>query len=419
MRIWLVTVGEPLPTDPGAPRLLRTGMLAERLVARGHTVDWWSSTFDHVAKRHRYAAETVLDVGQRFRLLLLHGPAYRRNVSVRRWANHRTIAAHFARWIPREVPPDLILCSLPNLELAREAVRYAGSRGIPVVLDLRDMWPDIFVDVLPPGLRWTARALTAGLRHDLVFACSRATALTGITPEFVEWGIAAAGRPRAARDRHFWLASSATAPSAVALETAHARWRELAVGNPSAGPVACFFGTMSGKLEMDTVIAAAAELAHEPLPWRFVLCGAGDTLARYRGRARDLPNVMFPGWVNAAEIWSLMTVSSVGLAPYRSRSDFVASIPTKAIEYLSAGLPVVSSLRGSLEGLLARTGAGVTYPNGDGAALADALRSLADGRRDRAAMARSAKETFQREFVAERVYDEMAAYLEELGPQPR
>jgi hypothetical protein len=34
-------------------------------------------------------------------------------------------------------------------------------------------------------------------------------------------------------------------------------------------------------------------------------------------------------------------------------------------------------------------------------------------------MARSAKETFQREFVAERVYDEMAAYLEELGPQPR
>ena len=139
MRIWLVTVGEPLPTDAGTPRLLRTGMLAERLLARGHTVDWWNSTFDHVAKRHRARQDTALQVRERYRLLLLHGPAYRRNVSIRRWANHRVIAAHFARWMPKEPPPDLILCSLPNLELAREAILYAQPRSIPVVLDLRVM----------------------------------------------------------------------------------------------------------------------------------------------------------------------------------------------------------------------------------------------------------------------------------------
>jgi glycosyltransferase involved in cell wall biosynthesis len=284
------------------------------------------------------------------------------------------------------------------------------------VLDLRDMWPDIFPDALPRGIRWAARVVTAGLRRDLMYACRRATALTGITPEFIAWGLRAAGRPATARDRHFWLASSAAPPAAPLVAEAAAGWTAAGITAAGGGPIACFFGTMSRKLELDTVLAAAAELSRDPVPWRFVLCGAGDELTRYKGVARELPNVSFPGWVNAAQIWALMSLASVGLAPYRSRADFVASVPTKAIEYLSAGLPVVSSLRGSLEALLARTEAGVTYPNGDSGALADVLRSLADGRRDRATLARRAREAFEREFVAERVYEEMAAYLETFGP---
>jgi hypothetical protein len=39
-----------------------------------------------------------------------------------------------------------------------------------------------------------------------------------------------------------------------------------------------------------------------------------------------------------------------------------------------------------------------------------------DGRRDRAAMAGSARDAFNREFVAEQVYEAMAAYLETFGP---
>ena len=43
MIVWLVTVGEPLPTDPGSPRLLRAGILAGLLAEKGHVVHWWSS----------------------------------------------------------------------------------------------------------------------------------------------------------------------------------------------------------------------------------------------------------------------------------------------------------------------------------------------------------------------------------------
>ena len=55
--------------------------------------------------------------------------------------------------------------------------------------------------------------------------------------------------------------------------------------------------------------------------------------------------MLFPGWVNKPEIWILMRIAQVGLAPYRSTEDFIISIPNKAIEYMSAGLPVISSLK--------------------------------------------------------------------------
>lgn len=390
-------------------------MLAEILVQRGHTVVWWNSTFDHVRKVQRFEESTSHELGPRLSLRLLHGRSYRRNVSLQRFGNHREIARQFESWITREPSPDLILCSVPNLELAVHSTAFGKARGIPVVLDLRDMWPDIFEDLLPRGTRWLAGPLFARMHRELETACRDATALTGITPEFVDWGLKAARRSRKPEDRSFWLGYSATAPAEQALSKAAERWRSMGIIPGQTSPVACYLGVMSGKLEMEVVIDAARHLSAEGDPLRFFICGTGDLLERYRKRARGLSNVVFPGWVNAAEAWILLRSSMVGLAPYRSRADFMASIPTKAVEYLSAGLPIVSSLQGSLKDLLATSGAGVTYPNGDLAGLVNLLREFSSGRIDRGEMAAKALTAFQTDFVAERVYLEMARYLEQFA----
>jgi hypothetical protein len=53
MRLWLVTVGEPLPSDGPNERLLRTGIFSRFLAEQGHQVVWWTAEFDHVRKCHR------------------------------------------------------------------------------------------------------------------------------------------------------------------------------------------------------------------------------------------------------------------------------------------------------------------------------------------------------------------------------
>jgi glycosyltransferase involved in cell wall biosynthesis len=82
------------------------------------------------------------------------------------------------------------------------------------------------------------------------------------------------------------------------------------------------------------------------------------------------------------------------------------------MEYLCAGLPIVSGPAGALSRLLAEWRCGVTYPEGDHVALAGAIRSLAEdrGRLDR--MRAQAALLYQAEFDAARVYDSMVRHLE-------
>ncbi len=150
MKVWLVTVGEPLPVDGDNPRLMRTGILSGLLAAGGHEVLWWTSAFDHVRKRHRCAgdAETA---AFGYRIRMLHGGGYRKNVSVARFLDHRDVARKFRGFAGSEPRPDVILCSLPTVELCVEAVRYGGRERVPVVLDVRDLWPDLIAELAPDG----------------------------------------------------------------------------------------------------------------------------------------------------------------------------------------------------------------------------------------------------------------------------
>ncbi len=129
--------------------------------------------------------------------------------------------------------------------------------------------------------------------------------------------------------------------------------------------------------------------------------------------------MVFPGWVGAAEIWTLMRMARAGLAPYHNSKDFRSSLPNKSIEYLSAGLPLVSSLTGELERLLSEHGCGVTYVEGDAGSLAASLSSLYDDGARLEAMAANAAALFAEKFTAEKVYGAMCRYLEDLAATGR
>jgi glycosyltransferase involved in cell wall biosynthesis len=413
MKVWITAIGEPIPIDK-APRnrLFRAGYLAKILAEQGHHVVWWTSTFDHFQKAHVFRDDTTVQNEPYLEIRLLHGHGYGSNLSVWRILDHRKLAKKFYRAARRQEPPDIILCSFPTIELSRVAVRFGQERGIPVVLDMRDMWPDIFLEVVPKWARGLAGLLARPMFRDARVACAGATAITGITDAFVDWGLRRGGRSRTVMDRAFPMGYIARAPERERVTEAGNYWDGLGIKDGRANFVVCFFGTFGRQLDLETVISAARSLANKEKKVLFVMCGKGDRTAQYRELASGNPGMIFPGWVDAAQTYVLMRRSRVGLDPLPDRYDFLATINNKAIEYLSAGLPVISSPdRGVLSDLLREHECGMSYPYEDANALTSVLSGLYEDRTRLLRMSENGVRVFNEMFTAEKVYGEMMEYL--------
>jgi glycosyltransferase involved in cell wall biosynthesis len=175
-------------------------------------------------------------------------------------------------------------------------------------------------------------------------------------------------------------------------------------------------GTFGRTYDLDTVVEAARKLGRELRgPAQIVLSGAGDSLDRLRVQARDLPGVVFTGWLDATEVACMAQMADVGLMAYAAGAP--QGLPNKLFEYLSAGIPILSSLRGETAELLAVHGCGHTYPASDADGLADALRAMLGSRRQREDMGRCGARLFDQRYSADAVYRDMAAFLERFAPK--
>jgi len=232
-----------------------------------------------------------------------------------------------------EEKPDILVSALPTVEMCLAAEEYGRRNSVPTVLDLRDMWPDILADVAPSLLRPVARLALAPLFYQARRACGQATALTGITEAFVDWGLARVRRKRGELDRAFPFTynrrsrqtRSCARRTRSGISTEFARVvlvKTNLVGSQTSWFI-CYFGNIGLQLDLTHVIESARLLETRNTPVRFVLCGEGERLDEYRSAARELKSVVLPGWVNRAAIYSLMRRASVGLDPLPERMDFL------------------------------------------------------------------------------------------------
>ena len=415
LKIWIIKVAEPTPLDGSDVRLFRCGILAQYLVDAGHEVTWWHSTVHHQRRIQRYPATTVVNVCAHYRIVFLYAPLYTRTVGLRRVINQALTAHTFRRYAATADPPDVIVCCLPPLELCREAVRYGTRLEIPVIVDVQDLWPDAFLAFAPvwAGPLW--KRMLVPWFNAVREACRKATAITGTTDSFVDWGIGYAGRARSDLDRAFPLAYQAKPLPQNAISAAEQRWHERGLLGGTDAFIACFFGLFGRHYEIELLIEAARRLRTGGRKISLVLCGTGEKLVQYKKLATGCDFILLPGWVGEADIRTLLHRSSVGLCPYRPSLTLSKNIPNKPIEYFSAGLPVVSSLRGELERLLEQEECGLTYAPGDIDALIRILEELYDNPDRRKHLGTNAHRLFNERFTAEKVYSAMARHIENIG----
>ncbi len=339
--------------------------------------------------------------------MLPHGCGYDKNLSPRRFLDHEIVARKFTRMARKLAKPDVIFCSFPTIELGRECVRYGERHGVPVILDVRDLWPDIFLDAVPAPARPLGRLALAKPFRDTRRQFERCTAITGVSDAYVAWGLKQSGRPRGPLDRTVPLAYQKwdVPPDPEADDALLAE-----LGVPEGATICTFVGTFGSTYDLNTPIAAARSLVDQAV--HFVFCGDGDRGEEWRSKAAGLPNVHFPGWLNRERMSRVLSRSHVGLAAYKQSAP--QGIPNKPIEYMSFGLPMLSSLEGETAALIQEQGLGEHYRADDLPGFLSGLDRLRDPEHHAAASQRAAL-WFDQHYDSDAVYGAFADYLEEVA----
>ena len=411
MRVWIVTVGEPLPIDAEVNRLHRGGMIAQELIRRGHQVLWWTSTMDHLRKEHRYKAATTVKMPGGLVLRLLHGVKYSRNISLRRIWNHYQIGRQFYREAARLPSPDVIMSSFPTIDLCVRSTDIGKVFGVPVVLDVRDLWPDIFVNYLPPAVQPIARLATQPLVWSTRKAFRDCTGIIGISERYLQFGLSYAGRERRPQDAVFPLGYMRPETPPGDLEGAASRLKEMGIDPRKT--ICWFVGNFGATYDLAPVIESARRIERTHPHVQFVFSGDGDRFTEWSSSTAGLRNTVFTGWLNASGLAYLSGVAKIGLAAYGVGAP--QSLPNKIFEYMAAGLPIVTSLGGECQALLEAHGCGSIYTPGDSASFLAVLTPYLEDESLRARRGANALQLFEDRFRADGIYSAVAGFLEEVA----
>lgn len=304
---------------------------------------------------------------------------------------------------------DVMYAYHPPLTVGVAASLIRWVRGIPLVYDIQDMWPDT---LRATGMLNNPRALALVARLcDWVY--KRVDQLVVLSPGFKRL-LLQRGVPEQKIDMIYnWADESALM---------------LPVGAvPAAFPTAdrfrvVFAGNMGKAQALDSVLDAAAILQARGSRASFVMLGGGVEVSRLKSRTLEmkLGNVVFLPPVPMSEVGTVLSAADVLLVHLRKDPLFEITIPSKTQAYMAVGKPLLMAVNGDAADLVRQAKCGLTAESGNPQALADAVDALAAMPADELKMMGENASRFYREALGLQVgAAKFAAVFESLSQKVR
>lgn len=403
-RLWLINQFANTPDLPGHTRQYE---VAAGLVRLGWRVGVFASDFNLTQRCYRRLRFLSLYASERpagIRWTWLWVSPYRQN-NWKRQLNMLSFCLHLLlRLLPGSLlgrlsgrAPDLILASSPQLPAAFTCLTIARLSGIPFVLEVRDLWPQVLIDQggktpnspMVRLLTWMERQLYSNAHTVVVLA----------------QGAERYVRERGAR-RTAWL------PNGPDLELFAPQ--PLPLDQPTF--TVLYAGAHGDANALENVIEAARLLERRNSPVRFQFIGDGPEKHALIQLAAGLKTVEFNDPVPKAEIPARMAEADAILLSLRDVPLFRYGVsPNKLYDAYAIGRPVITTVAGSINAEVETHRLGFTAEPGDHQALADAILRLAQTpRAEREAMAARATELAHSTYSRQRINADYNRLLREV-----
>ncbi len=262
---------------------------------------------------------------------------------------------------------DVMLATSPPLFVGGAALALGFVRRIPLVFEVRDLWPESAV-VLGELTNPRAVRLASHLEEMCYNRARSVVAVTrGIRDRLLERGLPS--------DKVVLIPNGANTALFCPDPAGGAAIRaELGLQDAFIVLYAGIHGLAQG---LETVLEAAFLLRNER-GLRIVFVGEGPRKAVLIERQRELglTNVTFLPEQPREHMPAYLTAADVALVPLRRLELFEGAVPSKLFDAWACACPVILSIEGEAHNVLEEAGGGLFVPPEDAEALAQAIRRL-------------------------------------------
>ncbi len=299
---------------------------------------------------------------------------------------------------------DVIYATSPPLFTGMAALALRRAKRLPLVFEVRDLWPDAAIEL---GEVRSDRAIrmSRALEHRCYSDASRIVAVSrGIRDRIVELG----------GDE----AKLAVVPNGVNVDRYRKRPRDPAIrrgwGVPDDAFVVGYTGLLGLAHGLEVALETAERFRDDPTI-RFVFLGDGPRKEALQEDAarRALPNVTFADAVPDEELARHIAAIDLGLDTRRRIGISRGTLPVKMFSYLACEVPAVLAVEGEAADLLRDSGGGRAVPPEDPEALARAISELRSDSSVREEMGRRGRRFVEERFSRAELARRLGEVLEE------
>jgi glycosyltransferase involved in cell wall biosynthesis len=390
--------------DPPDGHWTGTYDLYKFLVAKGHSVTVFSSSFSHYTRREERlnpAEKSKVQFFNGMRFVFVRTAPYTGN-DRRRFYNMLSYAVgSLVEAIKIKEKPDVVIGSTPHPFCLMTAIVVSKIKRCRFVMELHDLWMEFMID--------TRMISPAGIPSRIVAAFDRYTYKTA-DRIFTLWPrmnvyLEGLGVPAG---KISWIP--------LGLDFATTRLpesRRRKTGESFNVVCTARFGPASN---IDEILEAAKIIKAENLgDIRFTLYGDGPEKEKLLAFASDnrLDNVVFGGMIPKSHVKDRLKLADVCISglPDMPNYNKYGTIPTKLIDYMSANRAVIF-ISNVTDNLVARSGSGICVLPGRPDMLAEAIKKLYGmSVEDLAAMAKKGVEYLKKYHDLRALADKVELYL--------
>jgi len=361
MKILILSNQVPLPNEQ---RVMRINTLNEMLSEKGHEVTILTSIFNHYDKQKRNPSVTFPD----FHVVLLKECGYKKNISVKRIISQIEFSRNVEKWFREHCSEfDCVFAVVPTYEAVYRVGCICKSKGIPLIIDIEDLWPEAMAVVL--GQNWFSKLVLAPMRCLANKTYRLADSFTAVSTSYLQ--------------RVLLVNKNTIDDSVVYLGVDSFRFAlgktlySSFFAKPKDEFWVCYIGTLGASYDLETLFMAIKNL-HEKgfTSIKCKILGKGPDKDRLVAFCKkNTINVDFVDFMEYQKMAAFLSKCDLMINPIKKRAS--QSVINKVGDYFASGKPVLNSCENvEMEQLINHYSVGMNYKPGNYSELACGILSL-------------------------------------------